>query len=209
MHRHLAKERDYVNQWGLSRAAIFNAVEDSLARLETTYIDLLQIHRADPEVPFAETMEALHDLVKAGKVRYIGASSMWAWQFAEYQHVAEKNGWTKFVSMQNQYSLLYREEEREVNPYCNFSGVGIIPWGPLADGLLARPLGDVDTKRSESYPFVRKVTKEDEEVIKRVEEIAKKKGWKLSQVALSWIGTKVSSPIVGIGSVSSQVLRLG
>jgi aryl-alcohol dehydrogenase-like predicted oxidoreductase len=207
MFPNLPNTRDYVNQSGLSRVAIFNAVEDSLARLETTYIDLLQIHRADPKVPFAETMEALHDLVKAGKVRYIGASSMWAWQFAEYQHIAEKNGWTKFISMQNHYSLLYREEEREVNPYCNFSGVGIIPWGPLADGLLARPLGAADTKRAEAGkggPFERKLTKEDEEIIKRVEEVAKKKGWKLNQVALSWIGTKVASPIVGISSVSAQ-----
>jgi len=119
--------RDYTNQGGLSRAAIFNAVEASLKRLDTPYIDLLQIHRFDPETPVAETMEALHDLVKSGKVRYIGASSMWATEFAEMQFVAEQRGWTKFVSMQNHYNLLYREEEREMNRFCDRTGVGLIP----------------------------------------------------------------------------------
>jgi aryl-alcohol dehydrogenase-like predicted oxidoreductase len=112
---------------GLSRQAIFNAVDASLKRLDTTYIDLLQIHRFDPNTPLEETMEALHDVVKSGKVRYIGASSMWATQFAQLQFVAEKNGWTKFISMQNQYNLIYREEEREMNRYCNSTGVGLIP----------------------------------------------------------------------------------
>jgi aryl-alcohol dehydrogenase-like predicted oxidoreductase len=112
---------------GLSRQAIFNAVDASLARLDTTYIDLLQIHRFDPHTPIEETMEALHDIVKSGKVRYIGASSMWATQFAQLQFAAEKNGWTKFVSMQNHYNLLYREEEREMNRFCNDTGVGLIP----------------------------------------------------------------------------------
>lgn len=112
---------------GLSRQAIFNAVDASLKRLQTDYIDLLQIHRFDNNTPIEETMEALHDLVKSGKVRYIGASSMWTYQLAMMQHVAEKHGWTKFVSMQNQYNLLYREEEREMNKYCNLTGVGLIP----------------------------------------------------------------------------------
>ena len=112
---------------GLSRAAIFNSVNDSLARLQTDYIDLYQIHRFDPNVPIEETMEALHDLVRSGKVRYIGASSMWTYQFAMMQFVAEKHGWTKFISMQNHYSLVYREEEREMNKFCNETGVGLIP----------------------------------------------------------------------------------
>jgi aryl-alcohol dehydrogenase-like predicted oxidoreductase len=123
----LPQLRDYTNQGGLSRAAIFNAVNKSLQRLDTDYIDLLQIHRFDPTTPIEETMEALHDLIKSGKVRYIGASSMWAVQFAQMQFVAEKNGWTKFVSMQNHYNLLYREEEREMNRFCNDTGVGLIP----------------------------------------------------------------------------------
>ena len=122
---------------GLSRQAIFNAVDASLKRLDTEYIDLLQIHRFDPNTPLEETMEALHDLVKSGKVRYIGASSMWATQFAQLQFVAEKNGWTKFISMQNQYNLLYREEEREMNRFCNATGVGLIPVCRFLSSLFA------------------------------------------------------------------------
>ncbi|KZS91915.1 Aldo/keto reductase [Sistotremastrum niveocremeum HHB9708] len=195
--------RDYVNQSGLSRQAIFNAVDASLKRLETSYIDLLQIHRFDKNTPIEETMEALHDLVKSGKVRYIGASSMWTWQFALMNFVAEKHGWTKFISMQNHYSLLYREEEREMNAYCNHAGIGLIPWGPLAAGHLARPIGTDETKRIESSkgtPWEKKFSEADKEIIKRVGEIAEKKGWKRGQVALSWIGEKVSSPIVGFSS---------
>lgn len=124
----LAELPDYVNQFGLSRQAIFNSVEASLKRLQTDYIDLFQIHRFDPTVPIEETMEALHDLVKQGKVRYIGASSMWTYQFAQMQFCAEKNGWTKFISMQNHYSLLYREEEREMNKFCKVTGVGLLSW---------------------------------------------------------------------------------
>jgi len=194
--------RDYVNQGGLSRAAIFNAVDASLARLETTYIDLLQIHRFDPDTPVEETMKALHDLVESGKVRYIGASSMRAWQFAEMQHTAEKHNWTKFVSMQNEYSLLYREEEREMIPYCNATGVGLIPWGPLHAGDLARNYSE-NTTRSESTkgsPFERPLNATDKLVIDRVGELAEKKGWTRGQVSLAWIGKKVSSPIVGFSS---------
>lgn len=128
----ISESPDYVNQGGLSRAAIFNAVNASLKRLDLEYLDLLQIHRFDPNTPIEETMEALHDLIKAGKVRYIGASSMWTYQFCMMQACADKNGWTKFISMQNQYSLLYREEEREMNKYCDATGVGLIPWAPLA-----------------------------------------------------------------------------
>jgi aryl-alcohol dehydrogenase-like predicted oxidoreductase len=125
--KELPQLRDYTNQGGLSRQAIFNAVNASLKRLDTDYIDLLQIHRFDPNTPIEETMEALHDLIKSGKVHYIGASSMWAVQFAQMQFAAEKNGWTKFISMQNHYNLLYREEEREMNRFCNDTGVGLIP----------------------------------------------------------------------------------
>ncbi|KAG5649257.1 hypothetical protein H0H81_005073, partial [Sphagnurus paluster] len=192
----LKDERDYVNQSGLSRGAIFNAVDASLARLQLSYIDLLQIHRFDPAVPVEETMKALHDLVQSGKVRYIGASSMRAWQFALMNEVAEKKGWTKFVSMQNEYSLLYREEEREMNAYCNYNGIGLIPWAPLGAGSLARPLS-VSTARSKD----RKHSAADEAIIKRVEELAEKKGVTMSQIALAWVGGKVASPIVGFNSV--------
>jgi len=199
---HLKNTRDYLNMSGLSRQAIFQQVEASLKRLEVDYIDLLQIHRCDMNTPFEETMCALNDLVRSGKVRYIGASSMWTWQFAEYQHVAEKNGWTKFISMQNHYSLLYREEEREMNKYCDYSGVGLIPWGPLAAGQLARPLGLTSTREDSAKGTAQEMKKSDadKEIINRVEELAKKKGWAMGQVAQAWINTKVSSPIIGFSS---------
>jgi len=200
----LKNSRDYVNQSGLSRAAIFNAVDASLARLETPYIDLLQIHRADLDNASAEeTMKALHDLIQSGKVRYIGASSMWTWQFAHYNHTAEKNGWTQFISMQNQYNLLYREEEREMNKYCDFAGIGLIPWGPLSAGQLARPASTADTARAESTKaigFMSDLEPFEKEILSRVEKVAKDKGWKMSQVALAWINDKVASPIVGFSS---------
>ncbi|KAG1727523.1 NADP-dependent oxidoreductase domain-containing protein [Suillus lakei] len=187
----LDKLPEYVNQSGLSRAAIFNAVDASLARLETPYIDLLQIHRFDASVTPEETMKALHDLVQSGKVCYIGASSMCCWQFAMLNDVAARNGWTKFVSMQDEYSLLYREEEREMLAYCNYNGIGVIPWAPLAAGILARP-GTV---------LENKVTDEDATIINRVEELSKKKNCKMSQIALAWVASKVSSPIVGVSSI--------
>lgn len=200
----LKDTKEYVNQSGLSRAAIFNAVDASLARLRTNYIDLLQIHRFDPDTPAEETMKALHDLVQSGKVRYIGASSMRTWQFALLNDTAERNGWTKFISMQNEYSLLYREEEREMIPYCNFNGIGIIPWGPLQAGTLARPLaeGEQSTRvqSSKGTPFEPKYSDADREIVKRVEEIAKKKGWTMSEVALAWVKKRVASPIVGVSS---------
>ncbi|KAK7452139.1 hypothetical protein VKT23_012244 [Stygiomarasmius scandens] len=194
----LQNTREYVNQAGLSRAAIFNAVEASLARLNTTYIDLLQIHRFDTRVEPEETMKALHDLVQSGKVRYIGASSMRTWQFALLNEVAGKNGWTKFVSMQNEYSLLYREEEREMNAYCNYHGIGIIPWAPVARGFLARPLEGEGTIRSETMSP--SPTESDKVIIKRVQEIAEKKGKTMAQVASAWVNAKVTSPIIGLSS---------
>ncbi|KAF2451610.1 aldo-keto reductase-like protein [Karstenula rhodostoma CBS 690.94] len=204
--KELPQIKDYANQGGLSRAAIFNAVNKSLQRLDTDYIDLLQIHRFDPNTPIEETMEALHDLIKSGKVRYIGASSMWAVQFAQMQFVAEKNGWTKFVSMQNHYNLLYREEEREMNRFCNDTGVGLIPWAPLCRGHLARPAsaygetirseGEKKAGTSSTGPQV----EADRKTIERVEELAKKHGWSMSSVALAWINKRVASPIIGFSS---------
>ncbi|KAK0440465.1 NADP-dependent oxidoreductase domain-containing protein [Desarmillaria tabescens] len=198
---HLKKTRDYVNQWGLSRAAIFNAVEASLPRLKTNYIDLLQIHRYDDLTPPEETMKALHDLVQSGKVRYIGASSMPVWKFALLNEVARRNGWTTFVSMQCEYSLLYREEEREMFDYCKYHGIGIIPWAPVAGGYLTRSV-DESTKRSESGGFPRpKLTDVDKIIIGRVEEVAKRCGASMAQIALAWVSAKVVSPIVGISSI--------
>ncbi|KAH8813717.1 Aldo/keto reductase [Flagelloscypha sp. PMI_526] len=200
-----APPRDNVNQAGLSRAAIFNQVEASLERLGTTYIDLYQIHRLDPNTPVEETMKALHDLVQMGKVRYIGASSMRVWQFALMNQVAEKHGWTKFSSMQNEYSLLYREEEREMIPYCKYHGIGIIPYSPLAGGPLARPLTAPTTARFEMMQKIPAVamnfTPSVESIINRVEELAEKKGWTMSQVALAWVVAKIDAPIVGLGTV--------
>ncbi|RFU35057.1 hypothetical protein B7463_g1289, partial [Scytalidium lignicola] len=199
----MSQSKDYVNQGGLSRAAIFNAVEASLARLNTPYIDLLQIHRYDPTTPPEEVMRALHDLVQTGKVRYIGASSMWATQFANLQFVAEKNGWTKFISMQNLYNLCYREEEREMIRFCNETGVGILPFSPLYGGILARPLGINDSIRSTTpSPMVPVLTRADEEIIKRVEHLAGQKGWSMSHVALAWLRSKGAVPVVGCNTIS-------
>ncbi len=163
-------------------------------------MDLLQIHRFDRNTPIEETMEALHDLVKMGKVRYIGASSMWAYQFVMMQAVAEKNGWTKFISMQNQHSLLYREEEREMNQYCLETGVGLIPWSPLYQGFLARPLSESGaTTRSKDQQD--KLTETDKTIIKRVEELANKRGWKMSHVAMAWSIQKGNNPIIGFSKI--------
>jgi aryl-alcohol dehydrogenase-like predicted oxidoreductase len=200
-------ERDYVNQAGLSRAAIFNAVEASLARLDTPYIDILIIHRFDPKTPVEETMRALHDLVASGKVRYLGASSMHTWQFALLNQVAEKNGWTKFVVMEDEHSLLYREEEREMFGYCKYNGIGLIPYAPLAAGALARPFGSesLRSKVTKGTPFEPKYTAADKAIIERVEELAKKKGWNMNQVALAWSESKVSAPIVGVTELDRLV----
>lgn len=203
----LKNQRDYLNQSGLSRAAIFNAVDASLARLKLTYIDLLQIHRFDPLTPPEETMKALHDLVESGKVRYIGASSMRTWQFALLNEIAEKRGWTKFVSMQNEYSLLYREEEREMNAYCDYNGIGLIPWAPLAAGALARAPGTATTRSdsAKGTPFEMKLSESDHNIVLRVQELAEKKGVKMGQIALAWVASKVTSPIVGFSSLQRLV----
>jgi len=201
---HMKNTKDYINQGGLSRTAIFTAVNASLKRLQTDYIDLLQIHRFDATVPVEETMKALHDLVESGKVRYIGASSMWTYQFQRMQVVAEQHNWTKFVSMQNQYSLCYREEEREMNKFCAETGVGLIPWAPLYRGHLARPSSSEDTDRSaatKNHSMFKDGTGPDISIIKRVEELATKHGWKMSQVALAWIIQKGTIPIVGFSNL--------
>ncbi|KAJ5946485.1 hypothetical protein N7454_003324 [Penicillium verhagenii] len=196
------QSKDYANQGGLTRSAIFQAVDASLARLGTTYIDLLQIQRYDPLTPPEETMKALHDLVQSGKVRYLGASSMWATQFAQLQFLAERNGWTKFISMQNYYNLLYREEEREMNRYCNETGVGLIPWSPLFAGRLARPVGEESSLRSKRPSYHHPgLTDADKSIIKRVQEVAEKKNWNMSHVALTWLRSKGTIPIVGCTSI--------
>jgi 1-deoxyxylulose-5-phosphate synthase len=187
------------NAGGLSRKAIMTEIDHSLRRLGTDYIDLYQIHRYDPKTPIEETMRALHDLVVAGKVRYLGASSMWAWQFAKAQYTAERNGWTKFVSMQNHYNLLNREEEREMMPLCQDQGVAVIPWSPLARGRLTRDW-DTTTERSETDEFGKTLyLPTDRTIVERVAEIATERGIPRAQVALAWMLAKpfVTSPIVG------------
>ena len=187
------------NAAGLSRKAIMTEVDHSLRRLGMDYIDLYQIHRFDPTTPIEETMDALHDVVKAGKARYIGASSMWAWQFSKAQYVAEQHGWTKFISMQNHYNLLNREEEREMMPLCVDQGVGVIPWSPLARGRLTRDW-DNATSRSETDEFGKGLYKpEDQVIVERVAEVARELGAPRAQVALAWVLSKsfVTSPIVG------------
>jgi len=185
---------------GLSRKAILHEIDESLRRLDTDYVDLYQIHRWDPETPIEETMEALHDVVKAGKARYIGASTMYAWQFAKAQHVAEVNGWTRFVSMQPQYNLLYREEEREMLPLCADQGVGVIPWSPLARGRLTRPW-DQRTDRQERDPRATTLYVDDDRaVVDKVGEVAARRGVSRAQVALAWVlaNPVVTAPIVGV-----------
>jgi 1-deoxyxylulose-5-phosphate synthase len=194
--------RQAPNTGGLSRKALFQAVDDSLRRLGADYIDLYQIHRWDPETPIEETMEALHDIVKAGKALYIGASSMSVWQFAKAQHAAERNGWTKFVSMQPQVSLIYREEEREMLPYCLDSGVGVIPWSPLGRGKLTRDW-DETTARSETDEFGKMLygatADNDRKVAEAVAEVAGQRGVSRAQVALAWLLHKpaITAPIIG------------
>ncbi|SOD65821.1 Predicted oxidoreductase [Streptomyces zhaozhouensis] len=187
------------NGAGLSRKAILGEIDHSLRRLGTDYVDLYQIHRFDPDTPVEETMEALHDVVKAGKARYIGASSMWAWQFAKAQHTAERNGWTRFVSMQNHYNLLYREEEREMLPLCADQGVGVIPWSPLARGRLTRPWEEA-TARSETDVMTGTLYQPgDREIVDRVRETARRREVPPARVALAWLLAQptVTAPIVG------------
>jgi aryl-alcohol dehydrogenase-like predicted oxidoreductase len=187
------------NGSGLSRKEVLHEIDASLRRLGTDYVDLYQIHRWDAHTPIEETMEALHDVVKAGKARYIGASSMWAWQFAKAQSVAERHGWTRFVSMQNHYNLLCREEEREMLPLCIDQGVGVIPWSPLARGLLTRDWGD-STARSETDEFGTSLYRgANRTVAEEVARIANERGVPRAQVALAWVAKHpaVSAPIVG------------
>jgi aryl-alcohol dehydrogenase-like predicted oxidoreductase len=191
--------RDDPNGRGLSRKAVMTEIDNSLRRLGTDYVDLYQIHRYDKTTPLEETLEALHDVVKAGKARYIGASSMHAWQFAKALYLADLHGWTRFVSMQNHYNLLYREEEREMMPLCRDQGVGAIPWSPLARGRLTRPW-ESSTHRSESDEFGRSLYNEaDRPVVDRVGEIAEKRGLPRAQIALAWLLAQpgVTAPIVG------------
>ncbi|HWI63057.1 MAG TPA: aldo/keto reductase [Symbiobacteriaceae bacterium] len=190
------------NGAGLSRKAIMAEIDNSLKRLGTDYVDLYQIHRWDSKTPIEETMEALHDVVKSGKARYIGASSMYAWQFLTAQHVAERHGWTKFVSMQNLVNLLYREEEREMLPLCQATGVGVIPWSPLAKGRLTRDW-DEQTARSESDEvgkrFYATMADADRKVVDAVAQVAAERGVPRARVALAWVLQKpmVTAPIVG------------
>ncbi|KIM34874.1 hypothetical protein M413DRAFT_450022 [Hebeloma cylindrosporum] len=207
-------EIGYVNQHGLSRKHIFEAVKHSLGRLQLDYVDVLQCHRFDPDTPIAETMQALHDVVKAGYVRYIGMSSCWAWQFHAMQNYAINNNLTPFISMQNHYNLIYREEEREMFPTLKHFGVGAIPWSPLARGLLTRPFGNKnDTVRGKSDRVINGYSNNEgtEKIINAVEKIAKAKGASMAQVALAWILAKdgVSAPIVGTTSLANLTELLG
>ena len=184
---------------GLSRKAITEQIDASLTRLRTDYVDLYQIHRFDPETPIEETMEALHDVVKAGKARYLGASSMWAWQFAKMQHTADVHGWTRFVSMQNQYNLMQREEEREMFGLLADQGVGSIPYSPLAKGRVARPWGE-RTHRMDNDPVGRRFDDDsDRPIVDAVRQVAEASGVPMAQVALAWVlkNPVVSAPIVG------------
>jgi 1-deoxyxylulose-5-phosphate synthase len=195
--------RDGPNGKGLSRKEIFYELDKSLKRLGTDYVDLYQIHRWDYETPIEETMEALHDVVKAGKVRYIGASSMYAWQFAKSLYLADLHGWTRFVSMQNHYNLLYREEEREMMGLCAAEGIGVLPWSPLARGRLTRAWAAETTKRSETDQFSKamytKTDEADKVVVDRLGEVAERRGVSRATLALAWMLSKpvVTSPIVG------------
>jgi aryl-alcohol dehydrogenase-like predicted oxidoreductase len=195
--------RDEPNGRGLSRKAIFFELDQSLRRLQTDYVDLYQIHRWDYETPIEETLEALNDVVKSGKVRYIGASSMHAWQFTKALYLAQMHGWTRFVSMQNHYNLLYREEEREMIPLCQSEGIGIVPWSPLARGRLARPWQTESTRRYETDQFGKSMYTQTEEldraVVDRVGRISDQRGASRAQVALAWMLSKpaITSPIVG------------
>lgn len=190
------------NGAGLSRKVIMSEIDNSLRRLGTDYVDLYQIHRWDYHTPIEETMEALHDVVKAGKARYIGASSMYAWQFLKALHIADENGWTRFVSMQNYLNLLYREEEREMLPLCEAEKIGVIPWSPLARGRLTRDW-DETSARSETDEFGKTLyaatAEADKRVVERVAEVAANRGVPRAQVALAWVLQKspVTAPIVG------------
>jgi aryl-alcohol dehydrogenase-like predicted oxidoreductase len=184
---------------GLSRKAILEQIDASLTRLGTDYVDLYQIHRFDPDTPVEETMEALHDIVKAGKVRYLGASSMYAWQFAKLQHAAALGGWTRFVSMQNQYNLLRRQDERELMAMCADTGVGLVPYSPQGKGRLARPWGEQSTRSTVDHVVQAFDSPLDEPVVTAVQKLADAHGVSMAQIALAWVlrNPAVSAPIVG------------
>jgi aryl-alcohol dehydrogenase (NADP+) len=195
---------DSPNQRGLSRLHILQAIDNSLRRLGTDYVDLYQIHRYDPQTPLEETLEALHDVVKAGKARYIGASSMYAWQFARALYLSDNHGWTRFVSMQNNYNLVYREEEREMMPLCRVEGVGVIPWSPLARGFLTsgrKREGFGDTKRAQTDDYAQSMyyQEADFEIAGRVAELAQRREVSPAQIALAWLLHQpgVTCPIIG------------
>jgi len=196
------------NGGGLSRKAILSEIDKSLKRLETDYVDLYQVHRWDPQTPIEETMEALHDVVKAGKARYIGASSMFAWQFQKALHVAQQHGWSRFVSMQNHLNLIYREEEREMMPLCREEKIGVIPYSPLASGRLTRDESAQSTPRSETDQIAKMkydaTVATDRLVIERVAEIAGKHGVPRAHIALAWLLQKqpVTAPIIGATKIS-------
>ncbi|MDE7189750.1 MAG: aldo/keto reductase, partial [Muribaculaceae bacterium] len=193
------------NGGGLSRKEIMSEIDKSLKRLQMDYVDLYQIHRIDPGTPMEEIMEALHDVVKSGKARYIGASTMYAWQFEMLQNIAERNGWIKFVTMQNQYNLMYREEEREMIPYCEYTKVGIIPWSPLAGGRLTHPWGTVTerNKIDDVSPMVwDRSLKQDMPIVENLQKMAAERGVSMAQEALAWMLSKsyITAPIVGTTS---------
>ncbi|MBX5457929.1 MAG: aldo/keto reductase [Thermogemmatispora sp.] len=207
--------REGPNGAGLSRKAILSEVDHSLRRLGTDYIDLYQIHRWDYQTPIEETMEALNDLVRAGKVRYLGASAMYAWQFQKALFVAERHGWTRFVSMQNHLNLIYREEEREMLPLCRAEGIGVIPYSPLAAGRLAREASQQPTRRAETDQVARQkydaTATADQGIIDRVGELAGKYGVARAQIALAWLLQKepVTAPIVGVTRISQLEEAVG
>lgn len=197
---------DKPNSGGLSRKHIFDAIDGSLRRLGMDYVDLYQIHRWDKQTPIEETLEALNDVVRAGKARYIGASSMYAWQFAQALHASERHGWARFVSMQNHYNLTYREEEREMLPLCRDQGIGVIPWSPLARGFLARPpvadpktQGETTRSRSDQFGHEMYYRENDVAVAQRLQAVAERRGLPMAQVALAWLLHQpgVTAPIIG------------
>ena len=202
------KMREGPNGGGLSRKAILTEIDNSLKRLETDYVDLYQIHRWDYETPIEETMEALNDVVRAGKARYIGASAMWAWQFQKALHVADQHGWTRFVSMQDHYNLIYREEEREMLPLCRAQGIGSIPYSPLASGRLTRDRSGESTLRSETDQIQKMkydaFADADQKIVERVAELAQKYGVSRTHIALAWLLQKepVTAPIIGATKVA-------
>jgi 1-deoxyxylulose-5-phosphate synthase len=189
---------------GLSRKAILEQVDASLRRLGTDYVDLYQIHRFDPDVPVEETMEALHDVVRAGKVRYLGASSMWAWQLLKMQEAARANGWTEFVSMQNQYNLMQREDEREMYPLLEDLGMGSMPWSPLARGFLARPFDSTTARSGSDRMASRHNTERDRPIADAVQQVAEARGVPMAQVAMAWVlrNPVVDAPIIGASKAS-------